>query len=238
MLSLQERESKKGVFSKPLRSGGSADGKRYNEIYANFSRDGYSRALADEYADAFVNDRKKPSAEDILQTVKLFDRIRDFGTAEFYLEMLSDKKLSNEDKFAYCIEMLKNKSKRGNWRDAVDFRTENINFLQKHSEKVSMKQRAEMYIALSLVDCASKEYMQAFKLLTGFGYRPQGRNDENLLEILITGVYICSKSGEQDSIENAVENARGALKLFTEFEHPWLKAYYEKRIEDAAQGII
>lgn len=238
MLSPQERERKKGVFAKALRSGGNADTKRYMELYADFSQLGYTHELAESYADAFVNERKKPLAEDILQTAELFDRVRDYGSSEFYLEMLTDKKLSNEDKFVYCIQMLKNKSKQGHWRDAVDFRTENINFMQNYSGKVGMKLLADMYIALALVDCASKKYMDAFKLLMGFGYKPQGKNDSKLLEILITGVYICSKTENQESIDNAVENAHGAMKLFTEYEHPWLKAYYEKRIEDAAQGVI
>ncbi len=238
MLSPQERERKKGVFAKALRSGGNADTKRYMELYAEFSNSGYSRSLAEDYADAFVNEHKKPLPEDILQTVRLFDRIRDLSSAEFYLDMLKDKKLSNEDKFVYCIEALKNKSKLGHWRDAVDFRTENINFMQNYSEKVDMMQRADMYIALALVDCAAKHYTQGFKLLMGFGYKPQGKNDSKLLEILITGIYICSKTGDQQSVDNAVENAHGAMKLFTEYEHPWTKAFYEKLIEDAAQGII
>ncbi len=238
MLSPQERERKKGVFAKALRSGGNAETKRYMELYNEFYNSGYSRELAENYADAFVNEHKKPLAEDIIQTAKLFDRIRDLSSTEFYLDMLKDKKLSNEDKFIYCIEMLKNKSKLGHWRDAEDFRTENINFMQNYSEKVDMKQRADMYIALALVDCATKHYTQGFKLLMNFGYKPQGRNDVKLLEILITGIYICSKTGDQESVDNAVENAHAAMKLFTEYECPWTKAFYEKLIEDAAQGII
>ena len=238
MLSPQERERKKGVFAKALRSGGKAQTKKYMELYADFSQMGYTRELADGYADAFVNDQKKPLTEDIIQTAILFDRVRDFGSAEFYLDMLKDKKLGNDDKFAYCIEMLKVKSKQGHWRDAVDFRTENINFMQNYSKKVDMKHLAEMYIALALVDCASKKYMQAFKLLTNFGYKPQGQNDATLVEICITCIYICAKSGDRDSVASNIENAHGALKLFTEFEHPWLKAYYEKLIEDASQGIV
>ncbi len=144
MLSPQERERKKGVFAKALRSGGNAQTKKYMELYADFSQMGYTRELADGYADAFVNDQKKPLTEDIIQTAILFDRVRDFGSAEFYLDMLKDKKLGNDDKFAYCIEMLKVKSKQGHWRDAVDFRTENINFMQNYSKKVDMKQLAEM----------------------------------------------------------------------------------------------
>ena len=111
MLSPQARGRKKGVFAKALRSGGNAETQRYMELYADFSQLGYTIELAENYADAFVNEQKKPLAEDIIQTAILFDRVRDLSSAEFYLDMLKDKKLSNDDKFAYCIEMLKNKSK-------------------------------------------------------------------------------------------------------------------------------
>ena len=238
MLSPQERERKKGVFAKALRSGGNEDTKRYMELYADFSQLGYTKNLANDYADAFVNDRKKPLAEDIIQTVRLFDRIRDLGSAEFYLDMLKDKNISNEDKFAYCIESLKNLSKQGHWRPAVDFRTENINFMQNHSEKVDMQQRADLYIALALVDCAAKKYMPAFKLLMNFGYKPQGRNDSMLLEIMITAVYIFAKADDIEGLEGALANANGCLKLFKDFDFSWQEEYYQKRIRDASQGIL
>ena len=238
MLSPQDRQHKKGVFAKAFRSGGNAQAKRYEELYADFCKDGYTRELAESYADSFVNESKKPLPENILEAVNLFDRVHDLSSAEFYLEMLRDKKMNNEDKFVYCVEMLKNISKVGHWRDAEDFRTENINFMQNYSEKVTMQQRADMYIALALADCSAKHYAQAFKLITGFGYKPQGRNDTKLLELLITGIYICSKTGNQESVDNAIDNARSALKLFSEFEHTWTKDYYEKCIEEASQGII
>lgn len=235
MLSPQERERKKGMFAK--RS--SENIKKYTELYAEFCQNGYTKALAEDYADFFVENVKKPAHGDVIQTAQLFDRLHDFKSAAIYLERLEDvvKKMSHEEKFIYCIEMLKNKSKLGNWRDAEDFRTDNINFMQIYSDKVDMNQKADMYIALALSDCAAKHYAPAFRLLTGFGYKPQGRNDVKLLEILITGVYICAKSGDSASIENAVNNARAALGLFKEFEHSWSRAYYETRISEAAEGI-
>ena len=123
MLSPQEREKKKGVFAKALRSGGNADTQKYLELYGDFSQNGYSRELAESYAAAFVDDRKKPLPEDILQTARLYEKVHDYKTAEFYLEMLADKKLSGDDKFIYCINCLSVKSKQGHWRDAEDFRT-------------------------------------------------------------------------------------------------------------------
>ena len=237
MLSPQERERKKGVFAKALRSGGNADTQRYLELYGDFSQNGYTRELAENYADFFVNDRKKPLHEDILQTVRLFEKIRDYGSAEFYLEMLADKKLSGEDRFIYCINSLNVKSKQGHWRDAEDFRTENINFMQIHSEKVDASKRADMYISLALTDCAAKHYEQALKLLSNFGYKPQGATDLKLLEIMITGVYILAKSGNKEELEGAKENAYGYLKLFS-FDNDWSKAYYENCIEEAAEGIL
>lgn len=236
MLSLQEREhNKKITFAKKS----SENEKKYSDLYNEFCQNGYTKALAAEYADFFVLNTKKPAVGDILQTISLYDKIHDYKTAAFFLTKLEDfaKKFTSEEKFCYCIASLLNKSKIGNWRDAEDFRTEHINFMQKHSEKVDIKQKAAMYIALSYADCAAKQYNSAFRLLKKFGYKPQGRNDTTLLEILIAGVYICAKSGDEASVENAVENAHAAMKLFKKFEHEWTERYYEKKIADAAEGI-
>ncbi len=235
MLSPQEREHKKGVFG---RKSGEQE-KKYEELYADFCVSGYTKLLADEYADAFINDAKKVAPGDIIQAARLYDNIHDLKSASFYLSMLEEvKKLSTEERFLFCVENLKNISKLGRWREAEDFRTENIDFLQKYSVKSEMDQRADLYIALSLSDCAAKRYTSAFRLLTGFGYKPKGKNDKKLLEILTTGIYICAKSGDSESLDNAVMNARAALGLFSEFEHEWTKGYYEKCINDAAEGII
>lgn len=235
MQSTQER--KKGGFARALLPPFNADLKKYDELYQQFSREGYTRELCEAYADAFVNNRKKPAAEDLVQLVSLYDRVHEFSSAEFYLEMLSERKLSGDDKFGYCIEALKVKSKLGHWRDAEDFRTENINFMQNHSEKVDQSKKAKMYIALALADCAAKNYEQAGKLLTAFGFKPEKRSDTTLLEMMITAVYICAKSGDPDSLAVAVANAEAAKKI-TEFEFPWCKDYYEQCIQEASEGVL
>lgn len=232
MLSIQEREQRKIKFGKR------GDYKLYEDIYAVFAHDGYSKELAEQFAAAFVDEQKKPMPHDIVQAARLYDKIHEPKIAAFYLEMLADKKLSGDERFAYCTESLKNKSMVGNWRDAEDFRTENINFLQKYAEKTDIKQKSELYIALALVDCAAKHYTQGFRLLTGFGYKPKGKNDVTLLEILITGVYICAKSGDKGSLGNAVDNARSALGLFSVYPFLWSKEYFEKCIDEASEGII
>lgn len=235
MLSPQERENKKITFAKKS----TENTAKYAELYTDFSQNGYSKRLAEEYADFFVLNQKKPCAGDILQAVRLYDCIRDYKNAAYYLEKLEEiKKLKDEEKFLYCIASLLNRSKLGNWRDAEDFRTENINFMQEYSVKADMDKQADLYIALAHSDCCARHYSSAFRLLTGFGYKPQGRNDKKLLEILITGVYICAKSGDKVSVDDAVGNASTALGLFKEFEFPWSKAYYEQRIADAAEGIV
>lgn len=235
MLSLQEREHKKSTFAKKS----SENTKKYNELYAEFYNKGYTKALAEEYADYFVLNAKKPAAGDILQTVRLYDKIRDYKTAAYFLTKVEEmaKKLNNEEKFIYCIETLANKSKIGNWRDAEDFRTEHINFMQIYSEKVDIKLRADMYMSLAYADCAAKHYSSAFRLLTGFGYKPQGKNDEKLLEILIAGIYICAKSGDEASIENAVNNACAAMALFKKYKFSWSEAFYKQKIKDASEGL-
>ena len=215
-----------------------AEQRRYEELYLQFNREGYTKDLCESYADTFVHDQKKTAPEDIIQLVRLYDHIHDLSSAEFYLSMLEDKKLSGEDRFGYCLESLKVKSKLGHWRDAEDFRTENISFMQKYSEKLSMDRLAEMYIALALVDCAARKYNQAGKLLTAFGYKPQGTNDPTLLEMMITAVYISASSGDQDLLDVSIRNAQTCLNLFSSFEHPWSKEYYIQRIEDAANGIL
>lgn len=235
MISPSER--KKSNFAKSLRPSFGAEMKKYEELYAAFTNDGYTKELCEEYADAFINNAKKPAADDIIQLAGLYDKIYDSKSASFYLDMLAEKKLSGDEKFAYCIEMLKTKSKLGRWRDAEDFRTENINFMQNFAQKKPISQQADMYIALALTDCAAKRYRDAFKLMK-FGYKPQGRNDTKLLEIMITGVYLIACSGETEGLDAAVESAHACLKLFNEFEFRWSKNYYLSCIDKAAEGII
>lgn len=228
---------KKNSFAKSLLPSFSAEMKKYEEMYQLYVNGGYTKELCEQYADAFVDNAKKPAAEDILQIIELYDGIHDVKTAEFYLNDLSEKKLSGDEKFRYCIDALKILSKRGHWRDAVDFRTDNINFMQNYVQKKSQREFAQMYIALALTDCASREYVGAFKLLN-FGYKPQGKSDAMLLEIFITAIYIYYCSGDKDNLANAITTAQRYLKIFSGFEFGWTKAYYEQRIEDAANGII
>ena len=94
-----------------------------------------------------------------------------------------------------------------------------------------------MYIALALADCAAKNYEQAGKLLTAFGFKPEKRSDTTLLEMMITAVYICAKSGDPDSLAVAVANAEAAKKI-TAFEFPWCKDYYEQCIQEASEGVL
>lgn len=238
MFMLSPSERKKSIsFAKALMPSFGAEMKKYEEVYADYSSSGYTKELCEHYADLFVNDVKKPHAEDIVQVASLYDRIHDSKSAGFYLDMLMDRKLSGDEKFGFCIEVLKAKSKLGQWRDADDFRTENINFLQNYVQKHNERKLAEMYMTLALVDCAAKRYNDAFKLLR-FGYKPHGRNDVTLLEMLITAVYICACSGDTDGLEQAVVNTHSCLKLFSEFEFGWSKAYYENCIEEAARGIL
>ena len=234
MLSPYERK-KMSSFTKSLLHG--SDLKRYEELYGIYAAGGYTKELCEHYADEFITNVKKPMAEDIVQLASLYDRLHDNKTAGYYLDMLSDRKLGGEERLGYCIEVLKTVSKLGNWRDAEDFRTANINFMQTFGSKRPPQRQAELYMALALADNAGQHYNDAFKLLR-FGYKPNGRNDTTLLEILITGVYIFACSGDKDGLEAAVDNTYNCFKLFNEFEFSWSKSYYEQRIEEAANGIL
>ena len=234
MLSPSER--KKNSFTRSLLPSFAAEMKKYEEVYQLFITEGYSKELCDMYAEYFVDNVKKPVAEDIINLATFYNKIYNYRNASFYLEMLAEKKLSGDEKFNYCIEMLRAKSKLGKWRDAEDFRTENINFMQNYSQKKTLKQQANMYIALALTDCAAKKYNQAFKLMK-FGYKPHGRNDTKLLEIMITGVYIFACSKDVENLEAAIESANACLNLFSEFKYSWSREYYKKAIEVAAKGI-
>ena len=105
-------ERKKNSFTKSLKPSFGAEMKKYEELYAMFTNDGYTKELCEEYAEAFINNAKKPAADDIIQVASLYDKIYDNKSAAFYLEMLAEKKLSGDDRFNYCIEMLKAQSKQ------------------------------------------------------------------------------------------------------------------------------
>ena len=122
MLSPMER--KKIGF--PLLASSTAELKKYVDVYSLFVESGYTRELCDAYSDAFIDNAKKPAPFDILQLASFYDKIMDHKTAAFYLDKLTDKKLSGEERFDYCTGMLRTISKIGNWREAADFRTANI----------------------------------------------------------------------------------------------------------------
>ena len=213
---LSPLERKKVGF--PLLTSGAAELKKYVDVYGLFVEKGYTGDLCEAYADAFVISAKKPAPFDIIQLASLYDKIADH-------------------KSAYCIEMLKTTSKLGNWRDAEDFRTMNINFLQKQSSKVSQEKEAELYIALALADCAAKNFVQALKLLK-FGYKPRGRKDVTLLEIFITAVYIFARAGDSEGLQGAVGNAESCLNLFKSYDFAWEEEFYKERISNASKGVL
>ncbi|WP_028517212.1 hypothetical protein [Ruminococcus flavefaciens] len=232
---ISPNERKKIGF--PLLASANAEMKKYAEVYSLFAENGYSKELCDAYADAFLDNVKKPSPFDIVQLAALYDRIHDHKTAFFYLEKLTEKKLGGDDRFFFCVEVLTILGKIGNWREAENFRTNNISFLQKHSEKASLNMQAALYMALAVTDCAAKNYRQGLKLLK-FGYKPQGSKDTTLLEIFITAVYIFAKANDKEGLEGALHNAECCLALFKDFDFPWQGEYYRERIENAANGIL
>lgn len=85
-------ERKKNSFTKSLKPSFGAEMKKYEELYAMFTNDGYTKELCEEYAEAFINNAKKPAADDIIQVASLYDKIYDNKSAAFYLEMLAEKK--------------------------------------------------------------------------------------------------------------------------------------------------
>lgn len=236
MLSTSER--KKLKFTKALLPSFSSDLKKYDELYQLYCQEGYTKELCNGFAEVFVDDCKKPAAEDIILAASLYSKIFDYKNTDFYLGMLDDKKMNSDDRYSYCLEKLSVMSKLKQWRDAEDFRTENINFLQTHAQKKKTSQElADLYIVLALVDCAAKNYAEAFKLLN-FGYKPKGKNDIKLMQILVTAIYIYACAEDSEGVEAAVQNAKSCLKLFDSFEFEWSKAYYENLIQSASEGII
>ena len=232
MLSSSDRKRMK--FTKVI----GADNKKYEELYQQFCSYGYTKELCEEYADAFVNNVRKPEAGDIIQLAAMYEAVYDYKSAVFYLDMLAEKKMSGEIKYHYCMKNLRALSLSGKWRDAEDFRTENINFIQTYMEKKKLlNDDVDMHVALALVDCAAKRFSYAFKTMN-FGYKPKGRNDEQLLRMFVAVVYIYYCSGDAEGLEQAVINARSCLKLFNEFRFTWSKEYYESLVENAANGIL
>jgi len=233
MMSTAER--KRNNLAKMFLPSFNAEMKKYDELYQMYCNDGYSKELCDMYADSFVDTVKKPLTDDIMQTAMLYDKIHDLKNVRFYLEMLNERKLTDDQKFRWCVETLKNKSQLEDAQDVQNFRTQHIDFMQNYASRPESK--ADMNISLALTDCASKQYNDAFKLL-GFGYRPKDKNDEKLLDIFTAIVYVYSFSTNNEAIKSAIKKAQDCLDYFSRFDFGWRKNYYIRRIRDASNGII
>lgn len=212
--------------------------KKGNQSAEIFRAEGFTLNFCDSYRQAYIDNVKKPFAPHLILCASYYDKIGDHNSAEFYIEQVNNKKLDPESKFVYCLQKLLLCGKTGDWSEGEDFRNDNIKFIQNYMEKKKAPEyKVQMYIALALVDCATKKYADAFGLLN-FGYKPKGKNDVNFLNILITAIYIYSKMKDQTNLETAVHNAQLFLSKFTAFEYPWCKDYYEKLIIRASQGKL
>lgn len=227
------------MYSNPQQlKGGIMSGNRnkmLDQFTSVFVSKGYSEEFCDQFAAAFVDDKKNVRPSDIIFLAGIYNKMGDIDNTEFYLGMLDEKKLSGEDKFCYCYEKLTLLGKKGRGTDGAVFRNGNIGFIQNYMQKKnSPEYTVNMYIALALVDCAGKRYADAFSLLKC--YKPSGRNDTLFLSILISAVYIYAKMEDMDGLRAAAENARKYLKTFSSFEYSWQKIYFEKCIYDAENG--
>ena len=228
------------MYSNPQQlKGGLMSGAR-NKILDQFSAtlniNGYSVEFCQDFAEMFVDDKKNVKPCDIIFLASMYNKVGDYESAAFYLDMIDDKKLSGEEKFCYCYEKLNKKEKKGRGSEGDLFRGEHINFMQNYVQKKNDPEYiVNMFIALALVDCANKRYAEAFTLLKKC-YKPTGRNDRHFLNILISAVFVYAKMDDMAELEEASNNARKYLKTFSAFEYDWEKAYYLKRIEDAENG--
>jgi len=226
-------DRKKSMRGKAVLPSVSSDLKTYDEIYQIFCNTGYTQEIARLFAKFFVDEGKNPSNKDIIQAAELYDKIRDTQKSLYYLGMLKDKKLNHSEKFDYCVLMLRVISKRGKWRDAETFRTQNISFLQTYAEKTTPERKTSLYISLALADCAAKKYKQAFKMLKSADYKPIGKRDTVLMEILITGIYIYA-CAEDTEVSRAVSvSVRSTESDDVEYDQ-W---YFDWRIEEAEKAL-
>ena len=202
-----------------------------------FAEKGYTDDFCDKFGTMFVDDKKNARPSDIIFLAGIYNKIGDIENTEFYLGMLDEKKLGNEERFCYCYEKLMLLGKKERGTDGAIFRNGNIGFIQNFMQKKnSPEYTVNMYIALAMVDCAGRRYADAFSLLKC--YKPSGRNDTLFLGILITAIYIYAKMNDTDGMQAASDNARKYLKTFSSFEYSWQKAYFEHCIERAENGKI
>ena len=182
-----------------------AEMKKYVEVYSLFAESGYSKELCQAYSDAFLDNVKKPSPFDIVQISALYDRIHDHKTAYFYLEKLVNKRLSGDERFFFCTQVLNTLSKIGNWREAENFRTNNISFLQKYSEKATQNMQARLYMAQVLEE--TEDVDGALTIYESYAkeHKKDGEAQYNLVKLLM----------ENENYETALSYIEQAKKVVT-----------------------
>ena len=65
-------ERKKAGF--PLLTSHASEMKKYAEVYSLFVDKGYSKELCEAYADAFIDNVKKPTYFDLIQIASLYEK--------------------------------------------------------------------------------------------------------------------------------------------------------------------
>lgn len=215
-----------------------SDKKKGKKAYEIFRAEGFTCNFCDTYRQTYVN-TSSPFPPHIVLCASYYSKISEHDTADMILKHIKNPdKLDGESRFLYCIEFLTICGKTGDWNKGEKFRTRNIGFLQKYAEKrKDPEYKVNMYIALSLVDCAHQNYADAFTLLN-FGYKPYGKNDTNFLDILINAIYIYSKMKDQDNLNTAIDNADTFLSNFTKFDYHWQSQYYKDNIQKAIWGKL
>lgn len=209
------------------------------EAYQIFCSEGFTCKFCDTYRRAYI-DNGNPFPPRIIICASYYEKIGENHTANMLLKKIKKpERLDKESRFNYYLEMMMVCGKNGDALNGEIIRNKNIGFIQKyvHKKRYKPEYRINMSIALSLVDCACKRYGDALSLLN-YGYKPNGKNDENFLNILITAVYIYSKAQNDDNLITAVKNAKTFLNHFTKFKFPWQPDYYNERIKKASKGNL
>jgi len=203
-----------------------------------FLSEGFTCKFCDTYRKIYI-DKGNAFPPHIIKCASYYEKICEHDTADMLLNRIrKPERLDRESRFLYCILTLNLCGKTGDWTKGEDIRKKNIGFMQKYVDKQKNPEyEVNMYIALSLIDCACKHYADAFTLLN-FGYKPSGKNDTNFLDILINAVYIYSKTKNDDNLNTAINNASTFLENFTSFKYPWSKQYYKDLIKKASCGKL
>ena len=211
--------------------------KKYPDLIDLFSTEGYSSRFCREFADTFIENAKKVDDADIVNAMTFYCFSGDLSTAERYLEMVNVKKLNAEERFEFGCTALNIYGRSGDWRSGVEFRDENVSFLEKYARKQKDPEPlVKLYLALSLIDCAQQKYGRAYRLINTF--KPRNRNDVLFLQVLITVIYICAKAGDESQLSDATCAAYRYLEKCNTFEYTWSRDYLIKKIEAARIGMF